>query len=134
MNDGTQATRRIDRKFVGWHILYTVVLAGWAAMFLVGPVDDCVGREPGYWALWSGVLPSLVMLALGLVRPHAAYMAAVMYGLLVALPPVFFTLTLRSNMWLIVFFPLFPFVAEAAVITLCLRRRASRNRQPITDN
>ena len=130
MESGERQTgRRIDWKFVGWHLFYTAVLAAWGVLFLTGPENDCLGREPGYWVLALGALPSLAMLVLGLRHRLAAYRLAIIYGVLVAAGVAALVVTAYGFLWVVVFFPLFAFIVEAVVLQL--RRPVLFRQRPI---
>ena len=109
--------RRVDRKFAGWHMLYSVILVAWGLLFLLSN-NDCLGREPGYWVLGFGALPSLALLVTGYLKPAVAYWAAMVYGAIIALGVLGLLSTTHSYLWVVVFFPLFAYIVEAVVIFL----------------
>lgn len=122
MESREQGIRRpIDRKFVGWHVFYSFILIAFGLLFLVAD-DNCVGREPGYWFLGFGGVPSLTLLVVGLLRPMTAYKAAMLYGAVMAIGAGFLAATTPNAMWVALLFPLFGFIAEAAVIIWRWRR------------
>ncbi len=122
VSDGQMTVRLIDRKFIVWYAVYTLILGWFGVCFFIRDVDPCLGSELGYWILGCGALPSLVLLVLGLLRPRVAYGMAVFCGALVALAALTFTIMLHSNMWLLLIIPLSGFVVGAIVIACRWRR------------
>lgn len=112
----SEVARKIDWKFVGWHILYTAVLAWWAGLFLLGPFPQDLGREPGYWTLYFGVIPSALVLALAFLRPTIGYCLVLCYGAFIALATIAIPIIGGNAFGLIVVFPMWPFILEAGFI------------------
>lgn len=101
----------MDCKLVAWHSVYTVILALWG-LALSNPRSE-FGQEAGYWVLGLGVLPSLVLLVLAVRRSDAAYVAAMLWGAVVALLSLVLTVIAYGFLWVVALFPLFGFVIEA---------------------
>lgn len=128
MESGEQRTaRRVDRKFVGWHVFYTAVLTAWGLLFVINNQD--FGSEPGYWVLALGALPSLAMLGVGCIRPAAGYVMGLVYGAIVAVGVAILVVTTPNMLWMVVSFPLFAFIVEAVVLQL--RRPVLFRQRPI---
>ena len=125
--------RRVDRKFVAWHVLYTVILGAWGVLFLLSN-DDCLGREPGYWVLSFSAFPSLVMLVIGCLKPVVAYWVAMVYGAIIAVGVIVLLMTMHSYHWVVVFLPLFFYIGEAVVIFVRRSALLGRGDEPAGDS
>lgn len=100
-----------------------ILLLAWGSLFLM---SQELGPGPWHCLLWFGAVPSALIGVTGFVRPVVAYWAAVIYGAIIALGVIALLLTTPNAMWVIVFFPLFGFILEAAWLGFRWRRISPR--------
>ncbi|MCE5198414.1 MAG: hypothetical protein ABFD54_01910 [Armatimonadota bacterium] len=112
----TECKLRFDPKFVIWQSIYSILLIMWTVgLFLPGAVFE-FGREPAQWILAFGVLPSILLVVLGVTRPLWAYKAAMGYAAILVLATIAVAVTAYGFLWVIVAFPFLGFIVEGVYI------------------
>ena len=120
------ARPRFDRKFVGWHVFYTVILTAWGCLLANPSPHNELGTETGYWILAIGALPSLILTVMGVVWPLAAYRLAMVYAGVLAVGTLVLVGTTANFLWVVVVFPVFGFIVEGVVLHMSRNRIFSR--------
>jgi hypothetical protein len=105
-----------SRRFLGWRAVYGLVLLALALPFLIGPADPDVGREPGWYLLILGVVPTAVVLALVRSKPGWARRAAFAHDLLLMALFVFLLFALPNYFAFIFLCPLVGFLGEGLIM------------------
>ncbi len=127
MESVEQAARpRFDRKFVGWHVFYTVILTAWGCLLARPVAQNEIGPDLGYWILAIGALPSLILTVLGVLRPIMAYRLAMIYAGVLAAGTIVLVGATANFLWAVVVFPLFGFIVEGVVLYMSRSRVFSR--------